>query len=680
MICISLGNKGMDAIMASLRLCEEFEEEVRLRYGVALAVEIRIDMSELEDEEVQTVFQSTHLPLVATCRTTSRYDEQAKRRLLIKAMDAGASFIDMDMDAAQHIFAEVQRYARRKGVKVIASYHNFRETPTREELMAAVKRAVKMKADIAKVVAKEETVADCERVLSLYEENEFLEKAKIKLIAFSIGRLGSYTRMEAHRHGAPLMYLSLDETSRTAEGQLHFSQFKTLTPSKHVAGSVQIPTSKSVMQRAILSAAMARGKSVFENFCACDDVNAALGIAKQFGATVEVEGSRLQITGIRFPKDVQLLSPHLSCQGIPGMTPGAIIAPQTLNLFVGESGLLSRISIPIAAQIGQGVTITGEGSLLRREMYGCKEALETFGAKCLLSNTETLPALVSGPLSGGNYTLSGRKGSQLISGLLMALPLSKKDSTLIVEEATSVPYILLTLYTIRKFGINISFKRVEDRLIFKIPGKQQYKPCAMSLEGDWSSASNFFVAAAIFGDILIKGLDTKSYQADRVILEILKTCGARISKSRFGVRVRYGRLRAFEYDATHSPDLFPILTVLAAFCEGRSVLYGVNRLINKESNRADAIYHEFRKMGMEISIDGDRMEIQGMSLVRRIMSGNLLVGGSFSTRSDHRIAMALQVAALGCSGLVELDDTKCIAKSFPRFEELFTPLIGFLGK
>lgn len=680
MICISLGNKGVETIKSALKHCEGFADEVRMRYGVGLSAEIRIDLSELEEEELEEVFASTSLPLVATCRTTSRYDEQAKRRLLIRAMEAGAAFIDMDMDAASHIFAEVRRYAQRKGVKVIASYHNFKETPTREEMMQQVKRAVKLKADMAKIVAKEDSVEDCERILSLYEENEYLEKDKIRLLAFAIGRMGSYTRMESHRHGAPLMYFSLDETSRTAEGQLHFAQFRSLMPSKHVAGSVQIPSSKSVAQRAILAASMAKGKSVFSNFCACDDTNAAVGIAKQFGATVAPYGTQLEVEGIRFPKEVQKSTPIFGGIGANFLTPGAIIAPETINLFVGESGLLSRLSIPIAAQIGQGVTITGEGSLLHREMYGCKEALEIFGAKCLLSDTETLPALVSGPLSGGEYTLSGKKGSQLISGLLMALPLSRRDSTLIVEEATSIPYILLTLYTIRKFGIDISFKRKEDCLIFKIPGKQRYKPNSMALEGDWSSASNFFVAAAVFGDILVKGLDTKSYQADRVILDILKNCGARITKNRFGIRVRYGRLRSFEYDATHSPDLFPILTVLAAFCEGRSVLYGVNRLINKESNRADAIYQEFRKMGMGITIDGDRMEIEGMSLVRRIMSGNLLQGGSFSTHSDHRIAMALQVASLGCSSEVVLDDVKCIGKSFPCFGELFEPLIGYFGK
>lgn len=674
MICISLGNKGVDAIKSALVRCEEFVDEARSRYGVGLAVEIRIDLSELEEEDVTEVFHSTTLPLVATCRTTSRYDEQAKRRLLMRAMDAGAAYIDMDMDAAQHIFSEVRRYAQKLGVKVIASYHNFRETPTRELLLQEIKKAIKLKADIVKIVAKEESVDDCERILSLYEENEYLEKGKIKLMAFAIGRTGTYTRLESHRFGAPMMYFTLDDTSKTAEGQVHFSQFRNLTPSKHVAGSVQIPSSKSVAQRTILAASMAKGKSVFENFCTCDDVDAALGIAKQLGAKVTLDGSCLEIQGIRFPKEVHQKIPFF------GEMTTSMLAPETLHLFVGESGLLSRITIPIAAQIGEGVTITGEGSLLRREMYGCKEALEIFGASCLLSDKETLPALVNGPLTGGEYKLSGKKGSQLISGLLMALPLSRKDSVLEVEEATSIPYILLTLRTIKLFGIDISFKRKDDNLIFKIPGKQQYKAAHLTLEGDWSSASNFFVAAAIFGDVLVKGLDTKSYQADRVILDILKECGARVSKTRFGIRVRFGRLRAFEYDATHSPDLFPILTVLAAFCEGKSVLYGVNRLINKESNRADAIYHEFRKMGMEVTIDGDRMEVEGMSLVRRIFSGNLLQGGEFSSRSDHRIAMALRVASLGCHGEVILDDTKCIGKSFPCFESLFEPLIGYPGE
>lgn len=669
MICISLGDKGVSALKESLARCADFAKETQERYGFGLAVEIRIDLAELDDAGVDEVFRASELPLVATCRTTERYDEAAKERLLRRAMDAGASYIDMDMEAACHIFSDVSRYARKKGVKVIASYHNFRETPSREVLMAQVRQAVKWKADLAKIVAKEESVEDAERILGLYEANEYLEKGKIALMAFAIGRLGSYTRIESHRFGAPLMYFTLDERSKTAEGQLHLAQFRDFMLPRRIAGAVVIPSSKSVAQRAVLAAAMAPGRSVFRNFCSCADVDAALGIAKQFGAQVSVQGEELEVRGVRFPEEVRRKTPVL------GGIASTIIAPETMNLFVGESGLLSRISIPIAAQIGEGITITGEGSLLNREMYGCKEALEDFGAKCLLSETETLPALVSGPLAGGEFELSGKKGSQLISGLLMALPLSRRDSVLTVSEATSVPYMMLTVQVLKRFGIEVKVKRDGENLVFRIPGKKRYKPASFDLEGDWSSASNFFVAAAIFGEVLVKGLDTKSHQADRVILDILSGCGARVVKSRAGVRVRYGRLRAFEFDATHSPDLFPILAVLAAFCEGRSVLYGVNRLINKESNRADAIYHEFRKMGMEIAVDGDRMEIEGVSLIRRMVDGRLLQGGEFSTRSDHRMAMALEVAALGCQGAVVLDDTKCIAKSFPRFEELFVPMI-----
>lgn len=308
-----------------------------------------------------------------------------------------------------------------------------------------------------------------------------------------------------------------------------------------------------------------------------------------------------------------------------------------------------------------------------RHMYGCKEAMEELGASCILTAEETLPAVVCGPIKGGEITISGKKGSQFITGLLMALPLSKKDSVLRVQNATSVPYILLTVDVMQKFGVTVEWHREGDELVFNIPGKQKYSPAEMTFEGDWSAAVNFIVAAAIFGSLTITGLNLNTIQADKKILAVVRDCGASVEElpDGKGLLVSRGSLRAFDFDATDSPDLVPALSVLAAFSEGTSHFTGVARLRNKESNRPVVMEEGLRAMGVPARVDGDTMEITGISLTRRIVEGKMLKGGTFHTFSDHRVAMALKVASLGCASKVALDSTDCIDKSFPGFLKLF---------
>lgn len=257
----------------------------------------------------------------------------------------------------------------------------------------------------------------------------------------------------------------------------------------------------------------------------------------------------------------------------------------------------------------------------------------------------------------------------------MSLPMSKKDSILTVTNPTSVPYVKLTLSVIEKFGIKVDFKENKGEMIFTIAGKQKYLPAELTIEGDWSSASNFLVAGVIFGNLLLKGLNLKSYQADKAIFDILHKCNGKIEKERSGIRVFRSHLLSFEYDGNNSPDLLPILAVLASFCEGTSVLYGVNRLKNKECDRSEAISREFSKMGMDILIEGDKMTVNGISLSRRLIENKMLKGGTYNSYNDHRIAMALKVASLGSDGKVTIEGMNCVEKSFPSFMHLFESIL-----
>lgn len=663
MICVSITEITYEDCYKAVKKCEKLFKE-----DPSIVAEIRLDLCDMTQAQVRKLFMDAKIPLIAICRKSTI-------PVIETALESGAKFIDIDAIYSDSFYRTLAPILRRRNIKKLFSYRNFNETPDIEELVKIYKRSVKNGADVVKIAATANTIEDAERIISLYRLQRDGELGdNVPLIAFAMGKRGTYTRLEALNLGAPMMYCSLREEKRFSVGQLPFKKMMDLYSGYSARGEVKIPTSKSVAQRAIISAALSSGESFFRNFSSCRDIDSALGVAKQVGASVNIDGNSLTIIGKGFDFIKK------KAKSSPTSLISAIVPTDTLNLFVGESGLLSRICIPIAAQLGEGVNITGEGSLMAREMYGCKETLEQFGAKCILTALNTLPAIVSGPLKGGNFTVSGRSGSQLISGLLMSLPLCKKDSTLTVTNPTSIPYIDLTLETLDFFGIKIDKSVSEAKIVFTIPGKQHYSPVDMTLEGDWSSASNFFVIGALFGDLLIKGLNINSLQADKAILSVVKNCGADIILEKNGIRVRRSHLIPFEYDATNSPDLFPSLAIMASLIEGESVITGIDRLRNKESNRTDAIFTNLSNMGVSVSLNADSMIINGISPARRVVESRLLKGGSYSSYNDHRIAMMLKIASLCCDGKVVIDQVECIEKSFPLFNELFNSIITLKKK
>jgi 3-phosphoshikimate 1-carboxyvinyltransferase len=212
----------------------------------------------------------------------------------------------------------------------------------------------------------------------------------------------------------------------------------------------------------------------------------------------------------------------------------------------------------------------------------------------------------------------------------------------------------MTLQLLERFGIRIDRT---DYTRFVIPGNQIYQPQKFEVEGDWSGGAFLLVAGAINGEITVKGLRPDSRQSDKAILTVLDSAGARTSILENSISVRKSELRPFFFDATESPDLFPPLVALAAFCKGISTIKGVSRLLHKESNRSAALVNEFGKMNVKIETDGDNM----------MVAGDKVTGGDVSSHGDHRIAMAAAVAALAASGKVIIRDSHCVAKSYPAF-------------
>jgi 3-phosphoshikimate 1-carboxyvinyltransferase len=368
-----------------------------------------------------------------------------------------------------------------------------------------------------------------------------------------------------------------------------------------------------------------------------DDAKAAEGIIRQLGANIEDRVDHIIIDGGFNPKGQKL-----DCR---------------------EAGLSLRMFSPIAALADQTMLMNGSGSLLKRPVQMIIDALCQFGCRCQ-SQEGFLPVWIKGPLKSGKATIDGSVSSQLLTGLLMALPVVKGDSEIRVSNLQSLPYIDMTIHLLKQFGITVTHDNYE---LFHIPGRQKYRPATLTVEGDWSGAAFLLVAGALAGSVTVKGIQPDSLQADRQILRALGYAGARITTGTDEVSVSREELKAFDFDATHCPDLFPPLVALAAHCCGVSRIAGVGRLIHKESNRAKVLQEEFYKLGISMRVEGGNLYVTGQSMMKT---------GEVDAHGDHRIAMAAATVAMISRTPVRISGAECIAKSYPGFYEDLKSLGG----
>ena len=674
MICTSIQNRELEGILKAL----ETEE----------MAEIRLDRCALEEEDIQTLFQNTDLPLVATCRLS---EEPQAPELLELAIEAGAKYVDLEMEAPAAVGRRIREACRNYGTVLIRSYHNYTETPQKEVLESLLERARIYGGEVVKIVTTAHSKADVDAVMSLYAK-----AAPGTLIAFCMGGKGRESRLEALKRGAPFTYACISEEEAAAPGQWTGAEMRKAVygdwrPVR--AGTLRMPASKSFAQRAIIAAALANGTSRLRGYSPCGDNESAIAVARALGAGVDVEDNIIVISGI-------------------GAAPGCLDIDAVCT---GESGFLTRLIIPVLAEIAKKqVLVTGEKTLLGRPLSDAHDIMAAYGVRLYsepnnsVSNNKEgaklgngvvsdrrksdcyLPLKVAGPIIPGRADVSGKGGSQLISGLLAALPLCDGKSMLYVSDPRSIPYLFITMDVLGKFGIKIGsemeggedFLETQDWSLctginFRIKGGQRYQAADFAIEADWSGAAPFLAAGAIFGEVEVEGLDTGSLQADISIMDILMQAGASMSQldePSGPIHVARAPLSSFDADLNNCPDLFPVVSVLAAFCPGETHLRGVERLRHKETDRAAAIEEMLTKMGVKVSIEEDLMTITGMGLTQRILTGKLLKGGNYSSHADHRMAMALSLASLGADSPVVIDDTSCVAKSFPTFNDIFSKL------
>jgi len=400
------------------------------------------------------------------------------------------------------------------------------------------------------------------------------------------------------------------------------------------------------MQRACAASLLSAGETIIRNPGHSNDDKAALGVIKILGAQIEtLEDASLKITG----NGVHPVGDEVNC---------------------GESGLGIRMFAPIVALSAGHIRIQGEGSLLSRPMDFFDKIFPQLGVE-IESNNGRLPLKIKGPLQPKNIEIDGSLSSQFLTGLLMAYSASGANGVSIrVNDLKSKPYVDLTLKVMRDFGLTVPENMDYKEFFFPTPGFDSAQPefagqhpstkRTYTVEGDWSGGAFLLVAGAIAGDVIVKGLDINSTQADRAILLALKNANVKMNIGENEIEIKQGTLKAFQFDATDCPDLFPPLVALASFCDGTTIIKGADRLTHKESNRGLTLQEEFGKLGVPIELRDDRMLIGG---------NKKITGATVHSHHDHRIAMACAVAALKAEKEIVIEEAQAVEKSYPDFFE-----------
>lgn len=690
MICVSIQEPSFER-------CKEMMLSLAAKGSDRIA-ELRADLCRFTPEQVSLLVAANPHTIV-TSRVESDNPSLSFNRLCA-AIEAGAEYIDTELEYPDDLQLQLRNRARSAGTKLIVSWHNFSATPPLKQLLEVYHNCAEKGADVVKIVTTANSLIDATRTMRLYRSVARLPRKRGNrppLAAFAMGSAGKFTRYLSLKLGSPLSYTYPDGAKATAPGQYSESQLaallepgKTELPSllrapgastaaalgENTAAaplrerrSIYIPCSKSHAQRAIIAAIYSRGKSVLENFQPCNDSAAALEVARQLGC--RVEESNMQVT-IESP-GAEAIKNSLG---------------ERVTLHPGESGLLTRLLIPMACYFAYGqkrtVEISAEGSLLTRDITATVEAVENAGFNCIARREEGksglfMPCAISGREAElpEEIIIDGRTSSQIISGFLMALPLFKRAVGVNSFSVASMPYILLTESVLEEFGIKVNSLPEREGFRWQFSGREEYKAKEVMLQSDWSSAAYFLVAEAIrqslkigsakSGELSFPNLKRETKQADEAILSILESCGCRIERKEMRIWAPPA-LKSFRADATNSPDLFPILAILASFCEGRSSIKGVGRLAAKESNRAESIFSELSAIGANIQIQGNSMLIEGAALS----------GGEIRSYNDHRIAMSAAIAALFIENPVYINEIKCINKSFPTFFEVLKEYIKII--
>ena len=414
-----------------------------------------------------------------------------------------------------------------------------------------------------------------------------------------------------------------------------------IIPSVKLSGKIIIPSSKSQTIRALLISVFSRGVSYIKHPLISDDTESCINAVKAMGADVSIlENGNITVDATYAFSDMDELS-----------------------IDAGNSGTTEYLSLPMLSSLGIQVNIDGDEMLRKRPLKPLLDALESLGAET--ESTEGFPpASIRGPLDGGECTIEC-KTSQYLSGLLLGAPLAIGDSHIKCSVLFEKPYVKMTLKWLDDQGIK--YRISDDLEEVWVKGGQSYKPLDTYIEGDFSSASFFFVAAAIHGtEVTVEGLDKNSTQGDKEILNILEKMGCSIKWNGMAVTVKGPeKLKGGVFDLNAIPDTLPALSVAAAFAEGDTILGNVEQARIKETDRIKVMRENLNELGVEAEERRDALVVHGKGSVK---------GGKAKGYGDHRVIMALAILGTKTEEETEIDDVSAASVTFPTFFDLLEKL------
>ena len=420
-----------------------------------------------------------------------------------------------------------------------------------------------------------------------------------------------------------------------------------LNPVRRASGTVRLPGSKSISNRVLLLAALSRGETEVHGLLEADDTRVMIDALRLLGVQITERAEALDVVGVAGP-----------------------FPEKKADLFLGNAGTALRPLAAVLALSEGEYHVRGVARMHERPIGDLVDALRSIGARIDYAGKEGFPPLTIHParVALRPVRVKGDVSSQFLTGLLMALPVLRRESSIEVEgDLISRPYVELTLNTMRRFGVDV---RRTAWSSFAIPASSYVSPGRIHVEGDASSASYFLAAGALGGGpVRVEGVGRESVQGDVRFVEVLERMGASVVLGEDFIEVRNdaGALRAIDMDMNHIPDAAMTAAVLALFADGPSVIRNIASWRVKETDRIAAMATELRKLGAEVEEGLDFLKIMPPSRLNR----DVLV----KTYDDHRVAMSFALVALG--GVpVRIDGPGCVAKTFPRFFEEFGKIVA----
>ena len=407
---------------------------------------------------------------------------------------------------------------------------------------------------------------------------------------------------------------------------------------RNLDATVQIPGSKSFTQRALVTAFLADGKSLLQNALLSEDSIYLMEALKDLGAEIRIVGKDVQVTGA-----------------------GGRLKNPGRDIYLGDNGTAMRFLTSLVA-LGEGeYTLTGTERLCQRPIGALVEALRSLGIEARSKGRDGFPpvAVKAGGLPGGSIVFKNIESSQFVSSLMICSPYARKETVIDLEGSVrSYPYLEMTKEVMEAFGVPVQQERTNQ---FRISGRNRYRSREYPVEGDASSASYFFLAAAICGGrVRVENLNPRSRQGDIEFPAILEKLGCRVIRGESWVEVLGDGLNRGDYafDLGNMPDMVPGLAVLATRRFGRTLIRNVAHLRLKESDRLKALATELRKLGIQAQETEDGLAVEG----------GPAKGTAIETYKDHRMAMSFAILGLAVPD-IEIQNPGCVGKSFPDFWE-----------